>query len=327
MDHVELVAPEDAPQGTEPYVARLTRSSPDQQFSLEASSGSEIGMGADVWAQWRVLEDGRSLFLEPPKFGSLAGLPFYYPWDNSGRHLALPFWGRRPGGAWTSEVRVYDVRAARLRYRLEDAVVPGLSWSPAEDVLLLVGHTHVDVVVDGSRVRYPISPSKTRTFAAWTPSGAWFAIPRATEPSNSVSIEFREPRSGRVGRHEPLDPRDVLPFDEERLVEEARGRLLVHADGGSISSGTEGVTDRWVDARWEPESSLLLATWRPTHELVRLAPVREPKGADWPAPPRRRPRPGRERMPDPLFARLKEPSHEEEGCVLQLAWVRVTIGD
>jgi hypothetical protein len=284
-------------------------------------------MGADTWGDWAVWDGNGPVLSEAPGDRlSLAGARFFYPWDHTSRYLALPFIGRTSGGGWISQIATYDMSIQQERYRLNDAGAPGLVWSPSDEVVLLVGYEELQVIVGrGDRRRYVTASTDTCIFAAWVPSGSSFVVPAASSPGDPVSVHFHETGSGRVIAKEALDPRELVPFDEARLVEESRGRHLVHFVPSQTqpirteASSIDHMMHHWVDASYDCESaSLMLATFRPTFELVELPTMSRPGRLAG-----RRPSPAA----GPFVSFPPTRAENEPACLIVKQWVRVRFKD
>lgn len=313
---VEILSETESQRFERRYPDSLRRPSPDNHYELVLSRPAEIGMGADVWGDVRLLRGQRDVTDHHPAlanhFGlSFAGVGFYYPWDRSSTKLTVPLMGRGPQGEWINRIAIYDVTRASYVTEVDDLWCSGINWSPIDDQVLLT-HDEAEVVTpSGDRRRLP-SPSRVgdAVVAAWTPNGrnAVISPPVDEEPSKPERLVFIDLDTTEVVVECPLDPVELLPYDSDRLRGSLDELALYDPDNGPpfsswVGDWAEVATLRhWIDALYEPlRGTLLLCVYRPTYEIVTV-----------PGPPR----------PVRSLAPLGK-----RACVISKRWVRVTLTD
>jgi hypothetical protein len=302
----------------------ICRRNPNGTMELRLSRPGEIGMGASTWGELRLVQGGHDVTAEHPlladRFGmSLAAPDFYFPWDRTGTKLTVPLMGRDHAGNFVNRVAVYDLAERSTLCQLDDTWCSGIVWSPQADEMLLFRGEESELVTAAGNRRMLSVPSRLGdgVMGGWTPDGHHVALSPPLSDDKPEKLVFVESRSGQQVKECPLDPLELLPFDEVRFRDLATDRWMIDRDGDPNMrwSGNwyQPLMSHWASALYDgPASTLTLSAFRPTFELV--PPPRAFRRLSASKPPSR-----------PHSQRLSEDPPDEQVCVMCRAWVRVSI--
>ena len=106
----------------------------------------------------------------------------------------------------------------------------------------------------------------------WTPDGHHVALSPPLSDDKPEKLVFVESRSGEQVKECPLDPLELLPFDEVRFRDLATDRWMIDRDGDPNMrwSGNwyQPLMSHWASALYDgPASTLTLSAFRPTFEF------------------------------------------------------------
>jgi hypothetical protein len=313
----------------------LRHSSPDGRFELEFSRPREIAMGADTWGRLQVRRDGHDItaecFSSETVFGmSIAGLPFFHPWDRSATRFAIPEMGRQQDGQFVFRTTVYNVARKEVERQFDGGWHSGIVWSPAKDQMLLIRAEEAEIFsLAGTHrtIGFP-SHSGDGVLGGWTPDGEHVVLSPPADSAQYERLQFVNAVTGRLTEEASCNPLELLPFDQSALDQLASGRQLVYPDGRHPEIqwdpewAIEALMHHWSDGLYDQSTcSLLLSTFRPTFELV---PVRT---ARWKREIGLRDQPGRIE-PSPLITpRGSEIEEDSLACVMKKSWIRVRLAN
>ena len=257
----------------------MRRPSPRGGLELQLSGPGEIGMGASIWGEARLLDAGRDVTSQHPLlrdcFGwCVAAIDFYYPWDRTGTTLALSLMDRDRNGKWLARIVVYDTEQRTVLWELQDTWCSGLVWSPLHDEMLVIRHEESEIAAptgDRRTLPYP-SHAGDGVLGAWTPDGRHVALSPPSEEGKPQRLLFIEATSGDLIREEPFDPREVLSFDEDRFRGLLTNQWMVDLDRPFLRWSAEmfeSLMHHWHDVLFDAQTfTLTMSVYRPTFEVT-----------------------------------------------------------
>ncbi len=236
-------------------------------------------MGLGYWGNVSLVERGQDVTARHPGLVSALGLGSrflgcYRPWSHDAGALVVTTLTAHDNEIQSGYV-LYSMSDASIRFAEPNNWVRGMTWSPNEDLVLIVTKTTCEVVSGAGQKVVTVANDLGRraVIAGWTPSGAWFfcAGPGLTGAPTDLVFYSRE---GHEAVRIPLDPRELAPYDSALYSKLDRDGYCLTLSPGLRAVG-RGL-DEWSDCEFDPErNALIVCVLRPTSEVAPLSPLRK----------------------------------------------------
>lgn len=242
--------------------------SPDKRWLLRFHSPFEWHMGAEGW-ELSILENGIDVSDRHQKLVTLGGGKGFFPphdlqpWHSAGDTIVALTWN----GAYLYGISSRRTRTLPARPR---DLLSIAQWSSKVDRLLLAYRSQ-GILIDSNMKQAGVAEWRLAVDESpnvfWLNSGETFAFVGRSSSRTKTTIRFFSDDAEPLGS-QPLDPRDLLPYDEAQYAEIRRGHYSLVLSSATTAVGS--LLDVWESVRFDcATNTLLLGTYRPVGKPFR----------------------------------------------------------